>query len=110
MASQKFTSQQITKVSLNKSKLIDLAGDITLDEKDYRVIIFLMTELEGWALNPNYVTDDPKNFKKIDIKKIARVTGMKKKDVKCSLDNLMRAGFIDEGVSDTVSKGYRFTF
>lgn len=110
MASAKFTTQQVTKVSVNKPKLLELASNLVLDEKDYRVFLVLLTELEGWRFNQNYALTDPCNFKKIDIKSIAKITHMKKKEVKMCIQNLMRAGFLDSGSSDAIEKGYRFTF
>lgn len=110
MANNRFTYQQVTNVSINKSKLLDIASDQELGKKDYKVLLVLFTELNGWRMNPNYFTEDPLNYKKIDTKKIADILCMTNKEVKKCIKNLIYADIIECGSSDTIKNGYRFTF
>ena len=50
------------------------------------------------------------NFKKVDPAQIANMLGYKKGDVKCILEELVDEGILQEGGSNTVKHGYRFTF
>lgn len=110
MANNRCTYQQVTNVSIPKNKLLEVAANPYFSKKDYRVLLCLFTELDGWAPSPKRETKDPKNFKKIDIKSIASKLNISKKDVKKSLKNLMDSNIIEDGSSDTISNGYRFQF
>ncbi len=110
MANNKFTYQQVSNVSINKTKLLDIAANLDFNERDLRVILTLFTELSGWRDSGVRGKEDPLNFKRIDAEAMSDVIGIKKKEFKKSLKRLIEHGIIEEGESDTVSKGYRFTF
>lgn len=114
MANQGYVYQQSHTVSIPREGLIKVAKSSILNLDDYRVLIMLFTQLDGYyctydSLNNNKY-HDPKNFKKIDVEQIAKTLDMKKKDVKKSIHRLYDLYLIDSGDSDTVSDGYRFTF
>ena len=80
---------------------------------DLRVLIFLLTELDGWNATRGYKkseSQDPLNYKAVNIKRIAKTLNMDKKDVKSSLKNLVYEGILEKGDSRSVEDGYRFTF
>lgn len=108
MANNRCTYQQIENVSINKKSLADIAVFGSLSKSDYRVLLILFTELNGWK--PSSRSADPLNFKKIDKESISITLGMTKKDVKKSIDRLIEQDLLEQGSSDTVEKGYRFTF
>ncbi len=110
MANNKYTYQQVTNVSINKDMLLNIACDFTLSKKDYKVLLCLFTELEGWSPNPQRTTKDPLNFKKIDIKAISEWLDLDKKEIKKSIRHLEKCSIIERGDSDTIRDGYRFTF
>lgn len=110
MANNKYVYQQTTNVSINKEKLLEIASNQALNKKDYRVLLCLFTELNGWSANPTPRTKDPLNYKKIDISKIADVLNLKKKEVKDCIRTLIEAEIIEEGDSETIKSGYRFLF
>lgn len=110
MANNKFTYQQVSNVSINKTKLLDIATNLDFNERDLRVVLTLFTELSGWGDSGVRGKVDPLNFKRIDSEAMSDVLGIKKKEFKKSLKRLIEYGIIEEGESDTVSKGYRFTF
>lgn len=109
MAQNNYTYQQIRNVSINKNNLQDLAANTSLSETDIRVCLVLFTELNGWS-NDGSHKKDPLNFKMVDKDSIARTLGIKKKKVKKAIDNLIAEGYVENGDSETVSNGYRFTF
>ena len=112
MSNNRYVYQQVTNVSINKDKLVEIATNYGLDETDLRVLLCLFTELNGWVepMRPAREVKDPKNFKLVDKEKIADLLAIKKKRVKKALLNLEEAGLIEPGDSDTVQNGYRFTF
>lgn len=110
MANNRCTYQQVTNVSINKEHLLRIAADEELSKKDYRVLLCLFTELDGWTQNPKKFTKDPLNFKKIDIKAISEVLNLEKKEIKKCIMNLIEADIIECGDSDTIKNGYRFVF
>lgn len=110
MANNRAVYQQVTNVSINKDKLIDIATNGQLTETDLRVLLCLFTELNGWVDSPHNTTKDPFNFKMIDRQRIADLLGIKKKKVKESIYSLMDQRIIEPGASDTVDDGWRFTF
>lgn len=81
-----------------------------LNKKDIRVALLLLTELTGF--NPGLANrrEDPKIFRKISPKAIAKQLDMTKEEVKDSISTLTKQGIIEEGSSSAVEKGYRFTF
>lgn len=105
MANNKFTYQQQRNVSIPRDALINIAS-LDLGKKDYKVLVVLFTQLDGWGGG----TNDPLNYKKIDINSIAQTLSLKKKDVRASIDTLLDEGLIELGDNDTVRYGYRFTF
>ena len=110
MANNRCTYQQVTNVSINKDSLLEIAADLELTKKDYEVLLCLFTELDGWAPSSSRYTKDPLNFKKIDVKAISEVLDLDKQELKKSIRNLIEAGIIECGDSETIKDGYRFTF
>lgn len=112
MANNRCTYQQVTNVSINKEKLIEIASDDSLSELDLRVLLVLFTELNGWKepASINDRTKDPENFTKVDIKTISDTLMYKKKKIKESIDRLRKVGLIESGTNDRVRDGWRFTF
>jgi len=110
MANNRYVYQQTTNVSINKNKLLDIASNQALSKKDYRVLLCLFTELNGWSADPLPRAKDPLNYKKIDISKIADVLNLKKKEIKECISTLIEAEIIEEGDSETIQNGYRFLF
>ena len=102
------TSQFKETVHLPKRKLRDIANLSTLNECDYRVLIYLFTILSGH--NENKTQTDHRNYIKIDHEVIAEEIWMKKSDVKKSIKNLKKIGIIEKGDSAAAKGGYRFTF
>lgn len=109
MANNRCTYQQVSNVSIPKVNLLEIARNEELSKKDFRVLLCLFTELDGWKPGV-YNTKDPQNYKKIDIKTIAYSLCMNKKDVRHAIEKLLDCDIIEEGYSDTVSNGYRFCF
>lgn len=110
MANTNSTYQQQNTVSINRYKLIDIAEIHGLDEDDYRVLLILFTQLNGYRYNNNPNSKDPRNFKKIDAEKIGDTLEISKKRVKKSIRLLYNLGLLDKGDNDSVKNGYRFTF
>lgn len=115
MSQHNATYQQQHTVSIRRQKLLDVALLKDLDETDYRVFLILLTQLDGFKLplpgDTNCTTyKDPLNFKKIDVEQIANTLGIKKKEVKKSLELLYNLYLIEKGDNETVKNGYRFTF
>ena len=104
-------NQQITCFSVPREDFLErVVNNEELDKKQLRVILMLLTELDGCKEEKTYSDNDPANFKKVEADSIARTLGMKKSDVKCILEELVDLHIIQEGRSKTVKKGYRFTF
>lgn len=112
MANNRNTYQQVQTVSVKRESLLDIATNLDLSKKELRVILVLLTQLDGYSqpkkLNENH--HDPLNFKIIDVSAIADVLTMTKKEVKKAIEKIHDEGIIEEGSNDTVSHGYRFTF
>lgn len=84
-----------------------------LSHDDLRVCLLLMTKLDGWDMTRRIESssvNDPYNYKLIDIKDIARVLNIKKKDVKEAIEILLEEDIIEAGESNTKHPGYRFLF
>ena len=83
-----------------------------LNERDLRVVIFLLTTLDGYNYDfaESKNRKDPKNFRSIDLHKIADELMISKKDAKKSIKKLLFTGVLEKGDSSTVEGGYRFTF
>ena len=108
MANNKFTYQQIHNVSINKERLREIASNPYLSKTAYKVLICLFTELNGWVYTER--SNDPLNFKKVDLDSISDMLHVSKKDVKKAFKELKENDLIETGSSETVKKGYRFTF
>lgn len=103
--------QQITCFSVPRDGFLErIVHCDKLDKKQIRVIMVLLTEIDGWPEEKTYSENDPCNFKKVDAGQIAITLGLKKSDVKCILHELVDLHIIQEGRSNTVKHGYRFTF
>jgi hypothetical protein len=110
MANNRCTYQQIYNVSIPKSSLMTIVCNEDLKKNDYRVLMILFTELDGWSEPKTGVSKDPQNFKQVDIKKISNLLNIDKKDVKKSLKILLNEFILDIGDTDKIKDGYRFTF
>lgn len=106
------TYQQREMVSIKRTKLIDLAENTDYNKRDYRVLLALFSQLDGYTPPKNGRTDypDPLNFKIIDIESMSNLLSMSKKEVKKSVKKFYEDGIIERGSNDTISNGYRFTF
>lgn len=111
MANNRNVYQQLKTVSIPKESLMDISLNFDLGETDFRVLLILFTELNGWSRSETArETPDPLNYNKIDPSAIANTLGIKKKQVKKAIERLCKNNLIEEGSSDKVSSGYRFTF
>lgn len=112
MANNRNVLQQVTNVSVNKRKLLEVATDYDFNKTELRVFLCLLTELNGWSPPSKGSSDttDPKNFRMIDKENIANLLGIKKKDVKLVMEKFEDMYLIEKGDSDTAKNGYRFTF
>jgi hypothetical protein len=81
-----------------------------LSKSTYKVLICLFTELNGYNDNGRNINPDPENFKYVQIDSLASTLCLPKKKVKNALETLLELNIIEEGSSDTVHDGYRFTF
>ena len=112
MSSNRNTYQQVTNVSVNRDRLIEIAQDTEYTKKDFRVFLALLAQLDGYSIPKKFNSNhkDPMNFKKIDIDKMSELLCMSKKDVKKSIEHLYNDGYIEKGNNDIIKNGYRFTF
>lgn len=111
MANVRNTYQQAHTVSIQRDALTEIALDSELSGKDIRVLLILLTQLDGFSIpDSNRNVKDPLNYKKVDISAIADVLSLKKKDVKKSINWIHDLGYLEIGSNDTVKDGYRFTF
>ena len=116
MSAHRCTYQQVYTVSIRKAAILErilLMDKFSKDE--LRVILLLFTELNGYSpandgFNNNQRTADPYNFKAISYNQIADVLGIKKKKVEKIIEKLKDEEIIEKGSSDSVRKGWRFTF
>lgn len=106
------TYQQRMNVSVNREKIVDIATNLNLSKKDLRVLLLLLTQLDGYVPPKNQRSDtkDPMNFKKIDYKTLAETLNISKREVKSSVASLWNEEYLEQGSNDTVKDGYRFTF
>lgn len=81
-----------------------------LSKKDLRVACMLLAHLSGFDKSTVKQRDDPMNFTAISPKMLASELGISKEDVKKSMDVLVSEYIIEEGSSNAIKKGYRFTF
>ena len=121
MANINTTYQQINTFSVNRQAFLEaVVYNESLTENDLRVICLLLTQLNGFRYEKvahmkdgterRSWNNDPKNFKNIDIKKMAKSLHLSKKEIKRSLDRLREECIIEIGSSPTVKDGYRFLF
>ena len=114
MAVNRNTYQQVHTVSFNRQAIVDnIILNEDLDKKDLRVFLLLLTTLDGFSYPPNVDPDkvkDPLNFKYVDFDWMSDTLSIKRKEVKKSVEHLVAEGIIEEGSSDTIKRGYRFTF
>jgi hypothetical protein len=110
MAASRNVYQQKTVVSVPKQELMEnVVLNTNLGKKELRIVLFLLTELDGWS-EPINGGSDPKNFKVIDFKRIAKTLDMDTKDVKKSIKSLVHEWIIEQGNSNSGTDGYRFRF
>jgi hypothetical protein len=112
MANSRCVYQQKDTVSIPKNELLEwVVYNDKLGKKDLRIVLFLLTELNGWK--PSFYrnnTPDPLNYKIIEKKRIADTLNMDVKDVKKSINTLVEVGILERGDSNSGKNGYRFTF
>lgn len=110
MANSRNVYQQKTTVSIPKQELLNIVVyNHNLNKKDLKIILLLLTEIDGWSEPENGKKEDPMNFKHISCKKIAKTLQMDTKDVNKSLSKLIDENILEEGISRSAS-GVRFTF
>ena len=102
--------QQLTCFTVPRENFLNMVVyNENLSKKDLRVLMLLLTKLEG--INPNQETyKDRDNYIKISPGNIAKDLGLSKREVLNAIDNLLDEDIIQEGSSKTVKCGYRFTF
>jgi hypothetical protein len=112
MSSHSATYQQIHTVSIRKEAIIErLLIDDKFSKDELRVILLLLTKLDGYKEPENYArANDPYNFKAISIKQISSTLDIKSKKVEKIIDYLVDEDVLEKGSNDSVKKGYRFTF
>lgn len=108
MANNKFTYQMVHNVSIPKLALEDLAST-DLSKTDYKVLLMLLTELEGFQMTRSNQMD-PENFREVSVKNIAKHLGISKEKVQTSIDTLIDYEYLEEGTTSTIKNGLRFTF
>lgn len=106
MSNHNAVYQQQNTVSIPRKNLLKLATVFDLSKTDLKVLLVLMSELNGW----NGKGKDPKNFTKVSISSIAETLDIKRDKVEDSMEKLEENNIIERGKNDTVKKGYRFTF
>ena len=106
------TYQQLETVSVKRERIIDIATNLDLSKNDLRVLLVLLSQLEGYNYPKTMHTEhkDPLNFKIIDIAAISDLLCLSKKKVKNSIEHIHDEGLIEEGSNETIKSGYRFTF
>ena len=122
MSNHNSTYQQLKTISVNRKALTDhIVTCEELSKNDLRVYLALLTELEGYSSSLNDPLSysnkknlskyqDPKNFKRIDTRGIAELLNIKRKKVEESIEVLLDLEILEMGDSDTIRRGYRFTF
>lgn len=108
MGNNTHTYQQQTKVSIPRDILVEIAQS-ELNKKSFKVLLILLSELDGWSPTTSK-SKDPRNFKRVDAKQIARTLDMDEDDVRDAIDLLEDVNIIERGRSNVSRKGYRFTF
>lgn len=115
MASRKETTQLVTSFTIPRDDFLGkVVSKRNLKKKDYIVLLFLLTQLDGWNSMRRMIegnrSADPLNFKNLHIGNMSLALGLEKSEIRASLKTLKHEGLIEEGTSSTVSKGYRLTF
>lgn len=114
MAAYKNTHQHERVASIPRAGLISLATDKEFSKVDLRVILMLLSALDGFSASepstPGKRKEDPLNFRKIDVEAIAYELDLSEKKVKKSIHRLLDMGYIEKGNNEYVVNGYRFMF
>lgn len=113
MSNNRNTYQQVETVSIKRNEIINLATNLDLSKKDYRVLLLLFTQLDGYSIPQNNRREwkDPLNFKMLNLDAIADTLCLSLKETKKSIKTLHEEGIIEKGDNGTtVIGGYRFTF
>jgi len=113
MADSRNIKQFQRNVSIPREALLDKIEETVDDLKkiDYQVFLVLLCsyKIEGFTIPDGHMTDqryeDPMNYTIIDMNTIADKIGVKRKEVKRSLERLEDAGIIQKGVVSYTSKG-----
>lgn len=109
------TETIIYKTHINDSLIDNVINNEDLSKKDLRIIMLLFTKLSGYFISRDISLADkrlnsPNNFVSINVDSIAETLNLKKKDVRKSIDFLIREGVLETGDTSTTKHGYRFTF
>lgn len=115
MATRTEVSQLVTSISIPREEfLAKIVQNRSLKKNDYVVLLFLLTQLEGWNSMQRKLKDnrtlDPLNYRKISVSDVSANLYLPKEEVRRSIRRLMEEGILERGSSAIVSKGYRFTF
>jgi len=109
MANNRNVYQQVNTVSIPRKEFIKyIINNEDLKKKDLRVILLLLTELDGYSSTPH--SKDPYNYKRIDVEYMSDVLKISKSDIKSSIRYFCEMDILEEGSSSCCKKGYRFTF
>lgn len=118
MANNRCVYQQEYTVSVPKQELLEnIVYNNKFKERDLRVFLLLLTELNGYRSDIGSRTrtqgstkEDKRNFKKISPSKISDELGYSKDKIKKSIKKLLKYGVLEMGDSNGSKDGYRFTF
>lgn len=109
MATNASIYQQARTVSIPRDEFLDrVIENENLSKTDLRVLLLLLTHLNGWSQRPRQ--QDPLNFTKIDPEEMANTLGLTKKKVNESIGHLVDEDIIEKGRTSAMKNGYRFTF
>lgn len=115
MSARKETTQLVSSFTVPREEFLGkVVGNRNLKKHDYIVLMFLLTQLDGWNSTKRMLnsvgTLDPQNFRKIDVGNASNTLGLRKSDIRLSISKLEKEGILEMGSSPTVKRGYRFTF
>lgn len=118
MANNRCVYQQEYTVSVPKQELLEnIVYNNNFKERDLRVFLLLLTELNGYRSDTSSSrtrvlnsTNEKRNFKKISPGKISDELGYSKDEIKKSIKKLLKYGVLEMGDSNGSKDGYRFTF
>lgn len=111
MGERRDIAQHLYTISIPRDVFVQMVVcNQTLSKKDYRVLLFLLTKLNGFDRTRGARRGDPGGYIKVSPKAVAEALFMDKEDIKKSLKHLEEEEIIERGSSDICDDGYRFTF